>query len=107
MEEVQNSKSVLFQFINENNSVKIGFRNFIVNEVNDQELEKIVSEEKVIAIKWPNCDIGPATKMNARLRASPDFNFTVVKVIAFGGKCLKLYDENYNFILSLIIRIKP
>lgn len=86
MEKVKDSESVLFQFLNENNEMKVGFRSFLENPISNKELANIVRDEKVIAKKWPMCDIVSATKMNNLLKASLEFSFKVARVIAFGGK---------------------
>lgn len=84
---MNNSASVLFKFLNESDDLAIGFKEFIENPLSDEELSKIVKEERVISVKWPTCKIGPDAKMNDRLKKSPEFQFRLARVIAFGGKC--------------------
>lgn len=73
--------------INNNNVLEVGFKAFLEKALNDVEMAECVEEEKVVAIKWPMCEIAPAPKMENLLKSSPDFQFTVAKIVAFGGKC--------------------
>ena len=85
-EPAKDEDSVLFQFVNENNALKVGFCAFITNNISDEEIEFIVNDGKVIGLKWPQCQIGPANKIKFRLKPNTVWIDTAAKVIAVGGE---------------------
>lgn len=96
MQNVKDSECVLFSFLNENdNEAKIGFRSFLDKILTDGEMSEHIDEEKVILVKWPVCEIGPASKMNSRLKTCTNFEFKIAKIIAFGGKYF-IYFSSFN-----------
>ena len=103
----ENSASVLFKLLNRNNILEVGFRTFMVDyPKSDDEMKNLVEDEKVIALKWPQCKISEAATMRERLK-NTEWDFLVAKVIAYGGKSL-LYVyffkvQNLNIIIGEIL----
>lgn len=82
---MEDSKCILLEFINEGNSIAVGFQNWIINSLTDQELIAAVEKKETIAIKWPNCDIEPASKMQKKVEAC-QWKKCIAIILAWGSK---------------------
>ena len=95
---MDDSQCLLLDFINEDNKVAVGFRNWIVPAItDDDDLQHTIEEGQIITIKWPDCNVEPAVKMVKREK-SCKWQYSVAKILAAGSKYM-LIDK----ILTIII----
>lgn len=61
--EMNDSECLLINFHNEKDSIAVGFRYWMDEPVTNNELEEIIEMKQTVLMKWPNCNIEPASKM--------------------------------------------
>lgn len=84
---MNNNNCLLVEFVNENNSIAVGFREWLTIKCDDEMLQELVNKGKSVQISWPSCEIKSATKMKKIIKTltEKDWTTTVIKVLAFGG----------------------
>lgn len=78
---------VLLDFINEENKIAVGFREWFYDDEfkADDECQKLVDSGREIVIRWPkNRDVTPVATMKKTVR-NCDWQKTVAQVLAFGS----------------------
>lgn len=49
------NQCILCEFINESDSIAIGYRAWLLDEVDEDKLQNIMKQKKQLPIKWPSC----------------------------------------------------
>lgn len=85
--QLSNDHCILAGFVNESNSLHVGFRPWIKKEVTDQELDSIIAKKQEIELNWPNCEIKTAASMNRAIKSMKEDEWDVhpVVILAYGG----------------------
>lgn len=78
---------VLCEFHNEGDSVAVGYREWFLDEINDEALDDIIKRETEIKMRWPMIDIGSSNVMKKRLKMC-EWQEVVAKIFAYGSKLL-------------------
>lgn len=60
---MNNDDCLLVEFVNENNSIAVGFREWLTIKYNDEMLQELVNKGNSVQISWPSCEIKSAMKM--------------------------------------------
>ena len=60
---MNNDHCILVEFVNEENSVAVGYRDWLETKFDDVSLQNIIDKEIVVRIKWPLCDLKSALSM--------------------------------------------
>lgn len=56
------------EFPNEEDSISIGYLEWLEDEFTMTELDDIIKFETIVKVRWPkDCDVGPATAMKKKL----------------------------------------
>ncbi|CAL1671906.1 unnamed protein product [Lasius platythorax] len=74
---------VLCEFHNEGDSVAVGYREWFLDEINDEALDDIIKRETEIKMRWPMIDIGSSNVMKKRLKMC-EWQEVVAKIFAYG-----------------------
>lgn len=85
---MNNDECLLVEFVNENNSIAVGFREWLTVRCDDDEiLQDLVDKGNPVEISWPSCEIKSAMKMKKIIKTltEKDWTASVIKVLAFGG----------------------
>ncbi|KMQ87562.1 hypothetical protein RF55_13115 [Lasius niger] len=73
------------EFPNEEDSISIGYLEWLEKEFTMTELDDIIKFETIVKVRWPkDCDVGPATAMKKKL-ANCQWEVVATKVRAYGG----------------------
>lgn len=98
--QVDNSESILVEFINNDDSLAIGFTAWL-DKTDASRIENIILLEEEVAIYWPACDTQSAALLKPQLRKA---NFTkhVVRILAHGGEYINnyFYHNDFYFLLN-------
>lgn len=92
---MNNDNCILVEFVNEENSVAVGYTDWL--EIKDDVwLQNIIDKKSIVIIKWPLCKIKSAMPMKKIIKGlrKKDWISTAVKIHAFGGK-------QFNYKISL------
>lgn len=81
---MDNNKCLLLEFINEDKKIAVGYQDWLQNKISGEEYLKIIEKKIEIEIKWPNCDIAPASVMKKRMKTCK-WKTVVAKILSFGG----------------------
>ena len=82
---MDDSYCILVEFINEGNTVAVGFRSWISPEFFDDELQAVITKQEIVVINWPDCNVEPAIKMLKRQNFY-EWQKTVAKILLAGSK---------------------
>jgi len=87
---MDNNKCILVEFINESNSLAVGYRTWLLNDnykYNDDEIQRIIDDKIEVSITWPNCDIKSAITMRKIVQnlSVHDWTTHAVRVYGYGG----------------------
>lgn len=85
LSEIKDEACALFKLVNENSMLKVGFQAFIKDDEKEN-LEEIIKNRKVVSLKWPLCEMGPASKMKLRLQKDVTWENKVAVIISVGSK---------------------
>ena len=93
---MHNDKCLLVEFVNEDNSVAVGFQDWLVNKKYNKNLQQIVNDKEVIEILWPSCEIKSAMHMKKLVKSltDKDWTKTAVTILAFGGM-LPIFSQKF------------
>lgn len=85
---MNNDHCILVEFVNEENSIAVGYRDWLETKFDNVSLQNIIDKEIVVRIKWPLCDIKSALFMKKIIKGleEKDWILAAVKIHAFGGK---------------------
>lgn len=82
---MDNNKCLLLEFINEDKKIVVGYQDWLQDKISGkEEYLNIIKKKSEVKIKWPNCDIAPASIMKKRVRTR-EWNTVVAKILSFGG----------------------
>lgn len=77
---------IICEFTNEGESLAVGFRAWLCEKFNDEDIEEIIKSGQTVTIKWPsNVEVVPASKMQKKLK-NCIWQQSVAKILAHGGK---------------------
>ena len=95
---------ILVEFINEGNTVAVGFRSWISPELSDDELQDVITKQEIVVINWPDCNVEPAIKM---LKRQHFYNWqkTVAKILSAGSKYISIYMFSNVLFYEIIFKI--
>ncbi|OXU19185.1 hypothetical protein TSAR_002222 [Trichomalopsis sarcophagae] len=85
---VNNKECLLLEFSNEDGALAIAYKCWLTRKLTNADLEQIISEEEMVEITWPKCDITPVTrkfKNTIQGLSEADWAPYVVKILGFGG----------------------
>lgn len=86
LKNISNDSCVLIQFINENNKVQVGYKNWIYRKDQDN-LSKIIELKSETTIQWPdNLEIAEAGVLASKLKVCKTWSTYPCKILAEGGK---------------------
>ncbi|XP_043464278.1 uncharacterized protein LOC122499820 [Leptopilina heterotoma] len=81
---MDDSKCLLLEFVNENCSIAVGFQEWILIPLSEQKLSHAIEMGIDTLIKWPDCDIEPASKMKKKVE-SCNWKKCVAIILAAGS----------------------
>lgn len=91
LQNVDNNKCLLVEFVNEDNKISVGYQNWLKKQLSDDELEKIIESGEPVEYMWPKADIKPAAAMKkvvSKLNRKIDWTMNcAIKIYRYGGKC--------------------
>ena len=82
---ISNERCTLVEFVNEENCIETGFVAWM-EEKDIDEIDEIISNEKIIKLFWPQCNISSAASLKTALMKT-NFNQYPAKILAKGSKC--------------------
>lgn len=82
---VNNSECMLLEFINESDSLAVGFLNWMKDDDIEQ-VQNLIHEKKEVEVMWPDCPIKTALYMK-NLLPKANFMTHVARILDVGGKC--------------------
>ncbi|XP_036147527.1 uncharacterized protein LOC118647214 isoform X2 [Monomorium pharaonis] len=92
---MDNNKCLLLEFVNEDKKIAVGYEDWLQNKINDEEKYlNIFKNKNEIEIKWPDCDIAPASIMKKRVRTC-DWKIVAAKILFF-GEWTKMCEQRDN-----------
>ncbi|XP_039308608.1 uncharacterized protein LOC105204312 isoform X3 [Solenopsis invicta] len=75
---------IICEFTNEGESLAVGFRAWLCEKFNDEDIEEIIKSGQTVTIKWPsNVEVVPASKMQKKLK-NCIWQQSVAKILAHG-----------------------
>lgn len=87
---IDNDNCIIVEFVNENNSLCMAYKSWLVDKKLRENVNKIKSciekrSEKLIS--WPTIDVSPAEKMKKQLAKMKSWDADqVVRILAYGCK---------------------
>jgi len=77
---------IVCEFPNEGNKISIGYRDWLLEAVDDAQLQNIIDRNIHIQIRWPkNVNIGPKTMTMKKIIDTCSWDIVVAEIHAFGG----------------------
>ena len=78
---MNNDDCLLVEFVNENHSLAVGYKQWLKIKYDDKILQKLVNNRNSVEILWPSCEIKSAIKMRKIVKTltEKDYTTTVVK----------------------------
>lgn len=91
---MDNNKCLLLEFVNEDKKISVGYQDWLRNKISgEEEYLNIMEKEIEVEIKWPNCDIAPASVMKKRMRTC-EWKTVVAKILSFGGTYMYIHIQD-------------
>lgn len=82
---MDDQKCMVCEFPNEENSISIGYLEWLEDEFTITELDDVIKNKTLVRVRWPkDCDISPATAMKKKL-ATCQWEIVVTRLLAHGG----------------------
>ncbi|XP_011698129.1 PREDICTED: uncharacterized protein LOC105456055, partial [Wasmannia auropunctata] len=84
---MNNDKCLLVEFVNEDNSIAVGFQDWLVKDKdNEENIKTIVKNKTLVEILWPSCEIKSAQQMKKIVKSltKKDWITSAVRILAFG-----------------------
>ncbi|KAM0727901.1 hypothetical protein ACS0PU_005370 [Formica fusca] len=83
---MNNNRCILVEFVNEENSVAVGYRNWLETKFDDVSLQNVIDKETIVQIQWPLCEIKSALPMKKIIKRlqEKDWISAAIKIHAFG-----------------------
>lgn len=81
---VDNNECILLEFVNDSNSVAVGFLSWM-KENDVEQVQMLITEKKEVQVMWPDCPIQSASYMKAKLPKA-NFEAHVARVLDVGGE---------------------
>ena len=66
---MNNEKCLLVEFANEDNSIAVGFQDWLVKDKNEDNLKTIVKNKTLVEILWPSCEVKSAQQMKKMVKS--------------------------------------
>lgn len=84
---MNNDKCILVEFANEDNSIAVGFQDWLVKDKDSEDLKTIVKNKTLVEILWPSCEIKSAQQMKKIVKSltKKDWITSAVRILAYGG----------------------
>lgn len=83
---------IVCEFPNEENKISIGYRNWLIETVDDAQLQNIIDCDTCIQIRWPkNVNIGPKTMTMKKIFDTCTWDTVIATIHAFGGMYVYIY----------------
>ncbi|XP_071573303.1 uncharacterized protein [Temnothorax nylanderi] len=85
---MDNAHCILVEFVNEENSVAVGYRDWLKTKFDDVCLQSTIDKETIVQIRWPLCEIKSALSMKRIIKKlkEKDWISAAVKIHAFGER---------------------
>lgn len=81
---MDNDKCFLLEFVNEDKKIAVGYQDWLQDIINgEEEYLNTIKTKREVKIKWPNCDIAPASVMKKRIKTCK-WDTVVAKILSFG-----------------------
>jgi len=100
---MNNNRCVLVEFINESDSLGVGFQHWLNKDNNNPKvLKRLIETNAITEISWPCCEIKSAARMTKIVKTLKDSDWMKhpVKVLAIGGK--KYFCSNLNLYVMFV-----
>ncbi|XP_039314387.1 uncharacterized protein LOC120356874 [Solenopsis invicta] len=83
---MNNDKCILVEFANEDNSIAVGFQDWLVKDKDSEDLKIIVKNKTLVEILWPSCEIKSAQQMKKIVKSltKKDWITSAVRILAYG-----------------------
>ncbi|XP_039315296.1 uncharacterized protein LOC105201057 isoform X4 [Solenopsis invicta] len=65
--------------------IAIGYQDWLQDKITGEEYLNVVKKKSEVKIKWPNCDVAPASIMKKRVKTC-EWTIVVEKILSFGDQ---------------------
>lgn len=100
--EMDNNKCLLLEFVNEDEKIAVGYQEWLQDKITGkEEYLDIIKKKSEVKVKWPNCDIAPASIMKKRVRIC-EWKTVVAKILSFGGMYMYICVLHFCYNLQIL-----